>query len=442
MRNTYPYTDYHELNADHILKQLAKLTKLVNSLPVTDDIQRQIDQINLALLDKVDKIDGKGLSSNDFTDADVSKLSGIAAGAEVNVQADWDEEDASSDAYIQNKPYIPAPIITSSSGSIASFPDGAPAPVIGLTADINAVQSGSGDPSPVNIRPISGWNAVNVVACGINIWDENWELGGYNTSGNPTTSSTAIRSASNDYIPILPSTTYYAKTSGQNLHYCQYTEDKTFISRTSVNNATFTTDANARYIRFNMATAYGTTYNNDISINYPSTDTDYHAYTGTTTTISLGSTIYGGTLDVTNGVLTVTHGYVDLGSLTWAYNGNAFDNMREFAVVLTGKANGILNMMCSTLTVKSASGASGYQCIRGRAANATISVVWDDMTIANFTTAMSGVQLVYELATPQTITLTPTEVTTLLGDNNIWADSGNVSVTYIADTKLYIDKLI
>ena len=38
--------------------------------------------------------------------------------------------------------------------------------------------------------------------------------------------------------------------------------------------------------------------------------------------------------------------------------------------------------------------------------------------------------VVYELATPQTYQLTPTEVTTLLGDNTIWADTGDVTVTY------------
>ena len=44
--------------------------------------------------------------SNVFTDADHSKLNGIASGAEVNVQSNWGETDNSSDAFIQNKPYI------------------------------------------------------------------------------------------------------------------------------------------------------------------------------------------------------------------------------------------------------------------------------------------------------------------------------------------------
>lgn len=54
--------------------------------------------------DKVDTVAGKGLSTNDYTNAERNKLTGIVAGAEVNVQADWNETDAASDAYINNKP--------------------------------------------------------------------------------------------------------------------------------------------------------------------------------------------------------------------------------------------------------------------------------------------------------------------------------------------------
>lgn len=43
-------------------------------------------------------------TDNNYTNADAAKLSGIEAGAEVNVQANWAETDSSSDAYIQNKP--------------------------------------------------------------------------------------------------------------------------------------------------------------------------------------------------------------------------------------------------------------------------------------------------------------------------------------------------
>ena len=50
----------------------------------------------------VEQETGKGLSTNDYTSAEKTKLAGIQSGAEVNVNADWDA--ASGDAQILNKP--------------------------------------------------------------------------------------------------------------------------------------------------------------------------------------------------------------------------------------------------------------------------------------------------------------------------------------------------
>ncbi len=51
----------------------------------------------------VKKEDGKGLSSNDYTDAEKNKLEGLSN----LTQADWNETDPTSDAFIKNKPVIP-----------------------------------------------------------------------------------------------------------------------------------------------------------------------------------------------------------------------------------------------------------------------------------------------------------------------------------------------
>lgn len=51
-------------------------------------------------------INGWDTLSNDVNNA-TTKLATIATGAEVNVQANWNEADSNSDAYIQNKPTIP-----------------------------------------------------------------------------------------------------------------------------------------------------------------------------------------------------------------------------------------------------------------------------------------------------------------------------------------------
>ena len=45
-------------------------------------------------------------TDNNYTSTEKSKLSGIASGAEVNVQSNWNEADSTADAYIANKPDI------------------------------------------------------------------------------------------------------------------------------------------------------------------------------------------------------------------------------------------------------------------------------------------------------------------------------------------------
>lgn len=72
----------------------------------TNPVQNKV--INTALGNKVDKVSGKGLSTNDYTTDEKNKLSGIASGAEVNVQSDWSVTSTTSDAFIKNKPTIPS----------------------------------------------------------------------------------------------------------------------------------------------------------------------------------------------------------------------------------------------------------------------------------------------------------------------------------------------
>ena len=68
-------------------------------------VQQSLNKADTAIQDisgKVDKIPGKGLSTNDYTNEEKAKLSGIEAGAEVNVNADWTAE--TGDAAILHKP--------------------------------------------------------------------------------------------------------------------------------------------------------------------------------------------------------------------------------------------------------------------------------------------------------------------------------------------------
>jgi hypothetical protein len=55
---------------------------------------------------KVDKVAGKGLSTNDYTTAEKTKLAGIETGAKVNIQSDWEQSDNTADDFIKNKPTL------------------------------------------------------------------------------------------------------------------------------------------------------------------------------------------------------------------------------------------------------------------------------------------------------------------------------------------------
>jgi len=75
-------------------------TRKVNNKALSSDISLDAsDVLSQAQQDAV---------NSGVTSTDVTKLSGIEAGAEVNVQANWNESNTTSDAYIQNKPTIPA----------------------------------------------------------------------------------------------------------------------------------------------------------------------------------------------------------------------------------------------------------------------------------------------------------------------------------------------
>ena len=86
-------------------------------------------KLDILFNNKVDKVDGKGLSTNDYTTEEKTKLAGIASGAEVNVNADWNAQ--SGDAQILHKPTIPTKTsdLTNDSGFITTddIPEGAAA---------------------------------------------------------------------------------------------------------------------------------------------------------------------------------------------------------------------------------------------------------------------------------------------------------------------------
>jgi hypothetical protein len=172
--------------------------------------------------------------------------------------------------------------------------------------------------------------------------------------------------------------------------------------------------------------------------------TAYEPYSGVTIPITFPSsagTVYGGSLDVTTGLLTVDRALVDLGTLNYDEYGGSNTVTQYYTTALDVLAKNYSRIV-SDVFVYSANLAP-WTCRMATPPGKTYLRTPKDQysSPANFKTAMSGVQLVYELATPQTYQLTPVEIEMLLGDNNVWADTGDSTVTYRADTKLYIQKI-
>ena len=103
--NTYIGTKQDTLTFDN--EPTLNSDNPVKSGGIYSAIEAEKTRAQTAEAGKVDVVAGKGLSTEDYTTAEKIKLSGIESGAEVNVQADWDQSDNTKDDYINNKPSIP-----------------------------------------------------------------------------------------------------------------------------------------------------------------------------------------------------------------------------------------------------------------------------------------------------------------------------------------------
>lgn len=103
--NTYIGTKQDALTFDN--EPTLNSDNPVKSGGIYSAIEAEKTRAQTAEAGKVDAVSGKGLSTEDYTTEEKTKLSGIESGAEVNVQADWNQSDNTKDDYINNKPSIP-----------------------------------------------------------------------------------------------------------------------------------------------------------------------------------------------------------------------------------------------------------------------------------------------------------------------------------------------
>lgn len=288
-------------------------------------------------------------------------------------------------------------------GAISTITDGSNLPMPCLKVAIEPIQEGSGDPSPTNIRPISGWDECKVTRTGKNVFGglpmaENIVEVGRNATldtTNKTVTFTNCLSYDDNYersisegFKFKENTVYtfvatYSNSGNNNsLRFRNTTGTNQEILLTNTNGQktkiaiTASSDFSLKDIILSFYSASSTTLYYEESGLFEGTITaqDFEPYNGHTYTIELDGTRYGGKLDVVSGVLTVDKGYIA------SYNGE------------------------------------------------TLPSTWisDRDVYVEGTSPTTGAQVVYELATPITIQLNPTMVKSLLGTNNIWADTGDV----------------
>ena len=138
--------------------------------------------------------------------------------------------------------------------------------------------------------------ATIIIICGINIYDEESE-DGYIYNGNLYPSSSYKRSK--NFIPVKEGVTYKFVGCGTDGQINCFDSNKTYISAFGMDNTfLYTMPSGTAYIKFyNPAANFG-----NISMNYPETETSYHAYEGQTVPVADAPTLI--TLSGVNNVFT------------------------------------------------------------------------------------------------------------------------------------------
>lgn len=251
---------------------------------------------------------------------------------------------------------------------------------------------------------------------GFNQWDEEWEVGSLDTTnGNPSGATNSIRFK--NYMPVFEGRTYFLFIGADVvLNPWMYDANKHYISRYGgyIQNKTFTIPQGCHYIKIAFPSKYGTVYNHDICINLSDPDKNgtyepyvKHSYPLDSTLTLRGipklddanDLYYDGDTYTPDGTVTRKYGVVDLGSQLWTYN----SNYSYFSVTFSTMKAGTLWLKCAKYATGSMNGQANIsdKQITTGTGNSVLVIKDSSYTdAAAFKEAMSGVMLVYELATP------------------------------------------
>lgn len=326
------------------------------------------------------------------------------------------------------------------SGPVASFHCPTEATIRSLKVHFSPKQLGEGTPSPDNVREIQGWNDCQCIIGKNNIFNystANLVIGHYRDDNGIEQTSTSSSYITNEY-EIDTTQSLYIKTNDiARIRIYFLDNNKKWISRT-VSNYSITTEWG--YLKFTPSIFPQNTKYIQIqySINYDLSKLII---------CQQGNQI---DLDWSNDISTIYGGYVDLvtGELVQNYEMIIINSTQEWQMKLIQKHSATqLNLSTLTENTKKTDAYGMFNYVKymidtsqlidwnGRITNTGLMTIFipsdintrDDM---NNYIAQHPLQVCYELATPITYQLTPIQLQTFLGQNNVWSNADYVEVEY------------
>lgn len=328
-----------------------------------------------------------------------------------------------------------------------------------LNVDLLPIQSGSGDPSPTNVRPISGRTAVNLGRSGKNLYNNTAPAsettvygvkftpkgdGTIEVSGTPT-GYAMIRISNFACNAAMGNVTFSIGEDATNIVLDiirLYDSSDTMLGE--IGNSVKTVSVNlAEYPTLAYATIAIKRSSNGVAcsgvvkpqVEVGNVATPYEPYIAPVTlTIALGQTVYGGSLNVTTGVLTITHKYY----LIEAFGSKSSStDVDQYLYTVTESKSGAIPICNKCLGVDAAhifdptitAPVCGFAATTPTVFRFSLPTSMEIDTLEKVNEYIGdGLQICYELATPTTVQLTGEELEMLKGYNYISTDADSLTV--------------
>lgn len=326
------------------------------------------------------------------------------------------------------------------SGAVASFSNGGNnVSIKELVVNIESYQPGSGDPSSINIRPINGWAGVNITKTGKNLFDQklmkNQETENIiNLYAPPGTQLTMSSSA-----PIQG-------TSGLVVYFCAATgpigSNIDLVYDGNSKTRTVSDDGFVRIIQKRVTTE-NSFQDYQFQVEIGSVATEYEPFNGSIYSVTFPSQIgkvYGGTFNMTTGMLSVNKEYISLPTISGT---SISGNVRRWYTYANFSNRPVV--CCDSLIASNETKASSIGYVYIDSGRICITPDWGQnvTTVNEFNSLLleHPINLVVTLATPILYALDSVDIQTLLGTNTIFADTGDVSVTYHIDPNIKSEEI-